>query len=138
MNVHNTEIIFLPIEVVIAIHDNEIRMHGGSYGIRDRGLLESAIETPKIGFGDSYLHNNLFEMASAYMYHIIKNHPFVDGNKRTGTASAFTFLEQNEAYLIPPNELVITLAEQVATSQLSKEGLAKYLEDLSSFGPEDL
>ena len=61
------EIKFLSLEMVLKIHANQIQRHGGSHGIRDQGLLESAIETPKIGFGDSYLHTGLFEMGAAYM-----------------------------------------------------------------------
>ena len=62
---------------------------------------------------------------------ICKNHPFVDGNKRTGSATAFTFLELNEVDLIFSKELVVEIALQVATSQLSKEGLAKWIKDLT-------
>lgn len=130
MIVGTAEIIFLSLEEVLTIHKDQIQRYGGSYGVRDEGLLLSAIETPRMGFGDSYLHNGIFEMGAAYMFHIIKNHPFVDGNKRTGTTCAFTFLEQNDVDAIVYPEYFEELAMRVATSQLSKEGLAKTFEDL--------
>jgi len=73
-----------------------IKTYGGSEGLRDAGLLHSAIAVPQASFGGNYLHAGLFEMAAAYLYHIVQNHPFVDGNKRTGAAAAIVFLAMND------------------------------------------
>ena len=79
--------------VVIAIHDEQIALHGGITGIRDEGLLSSALARPKqkANYGDS----SVFDLAAAYAYGIIRNHPFVDGNKRTGFLVAYVFLNIN-------------------------------------------
>jgi death-on-curing protein len=69
--------------------------YGGSPGIRDQGLLESAVAMPQSGMGGEYFHRDLYEMAAAYLFHIVKNHPFVDGNKRVGALAAFVFLRMN-------------------------------------------
>jgi death-on-curing protein len=87
--------IFLSIEDVLAIHANQLENYGESSGIRDIGLLESAIAMPRAGMGEEYFHKDIFDMASAYLFHIVKNHPFIDGNKRVGVVSAFVFLRLN-------------------------------------------
>ena len=74
---------FLTLEDVLQIHKDQIEAYGGIRGIRDQGLLESAVMMPQATFGGEYLHQNLFEMASAYAFHIAENQPFLDGNKRT-------------------------------------------------------
>lgn len=87
--------VFLSLENVLAIHEDQIARYGGGDGLRDVGLLESAIAMPRAGAGGQYFHADLFEMAAAYLFHIVKNHPFVDGNKRAGAMTAFTFLKLN-------------------------------------------
>ena len=76
--------IFLSLAEVLEIHRDQIERYGGDPGIRDLDLLQSALAIPAAGFGGQYLHNDLYEMAAAYLFHITQNHPFVDGNKRTG------------------------------------------------------
>ena len=66
--------------------------YGGLPGLRDEGLLESAVAQAVATFGGEYLHNDIFQMAAAYLFHIVQNHPFVDGNKRAGAAAAVVFL----------------------------------------------
>ncbi len=83
---------FLTLDEVIEIHRDMIERYGGSFGIRDEGLLESAVAMPQAGFGEQYLHADVFEMAAAYLFHIVRNHPFVDGNKRTGAWPRSPFL----------------------------------------------
>jgi death-on-curing protein len=73
---------FLDLLDVLEIHQSRIDAYGGASGIRELGLLESALAQPQSGFGDQYLHADIFEMAAAYLFHIVLNHPFVDGNKR--------------------------------------------------------
>lgn len=86
---------FLDVEDVIEIHEVQLAEFGGAGGIRDLGLLESALAQPMACIGGEFLHDSLFAMAAAYLFHIVMNHPFVDGNKRAGLASALTFLDVN-------------------------------------------
>jgi death-on-curing protein len=82
----NTDPIFLTVDEVLQIHAYQIQEFGGSDEILDVGLLESAIAQPRQSFGGAYLHPGLEDMAAAYLFHIVQNHPFADGNKRTGYA----------------------------------------------------
>lgn len=83
--------LFLTLDEVLGLHDDQIRLFGGSGGIRDLGLLQSAIGNVAATFGGRFLHETLFEMAAAYLYGICRNHPFIDGNKRTAADAALTF-----------------------------------------------
>lgn len=89
---------------ILEIHDDQIKRYGGITGIRDVGLLESALAMPASSFDGRYLHSDLFEIAAAYLFHITKNHPFVDGNKRVGAVAALVFLSLNDIE-IEVNEL---------------------------------
>jgi len=80
--------LFLSLDRVVKLHASLIETYGGSPGLRDAGLLNSAIAVSQASFGGELLHRDLFEMAAAYLYHIVENHPFIDGNKRTGAAAA--------------------------------------------------
>ncbi len=91
--------IFLTVEQVIDFHTNVINELGGSHGIRDMGLLISAIEMPKASMFGEYLHKSIYDKAAAYLFHIVCNHPFIDGNKRIGLVTALTFLEINDVIL---------------------------------------
>jgi death-on-curing protein len=86
---------FLTQEEVLRAHEAQIERFGGSSGIRDVGLLKSALAMPQASFGGVYLHGDHYAMAAAYLFHIVSNHPFVDGNKRTGMVAALTFLDMN-------------------------------------------
>ena len=87
---------FLAIEDVLPLHSFAIEDQGGDPGIRDRSLLESAVATPAQQFGGQYLHPDIPSMAAAYAFHICRNHPFVDGNKRAATAAMIAFLSDND------------------------------------------
>ncbi len=91
--------IFLSVEEVIDFHTEIINEFGGAHGIREMGLLISAIEMPKASMFGEFLHPTIYDQAAAYLYHIVCNHPFIDGNKRTGTVAALTFLEVNHVIL---------------------------------------
>ncbi len=122
---------FLDLEDVLLIHEEQLARFGGSAGVRDQGLLESAIATPRATFGGRFVHEDLFAMAAAYAFHIAENQPFVDGNKRTGILAAVVFLELN-GYVVeePPSrfyEVMIAVAER----QLDKVGLAEVLRGLA-------
>lgn len=77
---------FLNLLESLEIHQSRIELYGGTDGVRDLGLLQSALAQPSAGFDGEFLHKDLFEMAAAYLFHIVRNHPFVDGNKRTALA----------------------------------------------------
>lgn len=89
------ELLHLDAEAVIAIHGEVLAAHGGSPGLRDQGLLESAVAAPQASFGGELLIRDPVEVAAAYLFYLCRNHPFVDGNKRTALAAALVFLQQN-------------------------------------------
>jgi death-on-curing protein len=119
---------FLTVEDVKRLHKLSIARYGGSFGIRDQGLLSSAIQMPAQTFGGEYLHPSLASMAAAYLFHVCQNHAFLDGNKRAGLLACEAFLRLNG------HELTLTSAEaeattlQVAEGKLNKEDLAALLE----------
>jgi death-on-curing protein len=117
---------FLQVDDVLLIHADQVERYGGSNGVRDVPLLESAVGTPQAGFGGEYLHKDLFEMAAAYLFHLVKNHPFVDGNKRTGLAAALTFLDMNGLKLDAPRGSLYDLTIAVATRQADKAQVAEF------------
>ena len=86
---------FIPKQVILHFHEQLIELYDGTTGIRDEQLLESALEQPRSSFAGSFLHESIFEMAAAYGFHICKNHPFVDGNKRISLVAMDTFLQKN-------------------------------------------
>jgi len=109
------EPIFLGLDEIIEIHNDQIKRYGGLSGIRDIELLKSAITIPAACFGGDYLHKDIYEMASAYMFHIVRNHPFIDGNKRTGAVAAVIFLIMNGVDLsadeVAFEKMVLSVAE---------------------------
>lgn len=86
---------FLDLDEVLEIHALQLADFGGLEGVRDQGLLESALEQPRATAFGQFLHGDLFEMAAAYLFHVVKNHAFMDGNKRTALLSALVFLDIN-------------------------------------------
>ena len=118
---------FLDIDHTMRLHRNLIDTYGGSEGIRDVGLLHSAIAMPQASFGGEFLHRDLFEMAAAYLYHIVQNHPFIDGNKRTGAAAAIIFLSMNDMELIVEEETLVDLVLQVACGSVGKQEVASFM-----------
>jgi death-on-curing protein len=121
------EIRFLSVADVIQIHANTIRLEGGSPGLRDHGLLDAAVAMPRQQFGGAYLHEDLAAMAAAYIFHLVKNHSFVDGNKRCAVMAAFVFLDANGVTLgTPPKELE-AMIRQVAAGKLTKAGLIQWI-----------
>jgi death-on-curing protein len=90
-----TEPVFLGLDEVIEIHHDQIKRYGGHAGMGDVGILKSAIAMPSATFDGKYLHKDIYEMAAAYLFHIVRNHPFIDGNKRTGAVASVVFLILN-------------------------------------------
>jgi len=124
--------IFLSVEEVIQIHDDLVSEYGGLHGIRDMGLLVSAIEMPKTSMFGEYLHESLFDKAAAYLFHIVCNRAFLDGNKRTGIAVTLIFLNQN-GYVVKYNLAKLEeMVCKVAEGAFSKEEISKYLQSEDS------
>jgi len=118
--------LFLDLEEVLAIHHDQITRSGGTAGIRDLGLLQSALATPQAGVGMQYFHADLFEMAAAYLFHIVRNHPFVDGNKRTSVTAALVFLEMNGIEIRASDEALVKTVLADAEGKLQKGALAEF------------
>jgi death-on-curing protein len=121
------DIQFLDLEDVLMIHTDQISRYGGSGAVRDKGLLESAIAMPQVSFSGQMVHADLYEMAAAYLYHIVLSHPFVDGNKRTGLVCAIAFLELNRIHVKAHNTLIADFVLLVAQGLKAKEEIAAFL-----------
>jgi death-on-curing protein len=119
---------FVSIENVLAIHAQQLRLFGGAAGVRDLGLLESAAGSAAATFGGAFLNETLFDMAAAYLYGICRNHPFVDGNKRTATATALVFLELNGVWIEADEDEFYERVIGVAEGTVEKADIAFFLE----------
>ena len=120
---------FLTIDEIIEIHRNQIKLYGGSIGIRDLKLLESAVCMPQSGFENCYLHKDIYEMAAAYLFHIVQNHPFVDGNKRLGLVSALIFLMNNCVVCKYDNEELYKLTLETANGNKNKNEISEFFRE---------
>lgn len=118
---------FLDTEQALTIHAVQLRRYGGSAGVRDMGMLDSAVEMPRAGFGDQYLHEDIFQMAAAYVFHIVMNHPFIDGNKRAGFHAAVVFLDLNGWALTLDDDDAYDLVIGVCEGTVTKKALADAL-----------
>ena len=117
---------FLTLDDILESHLNQIDTYGGCHGIRDICLLESAIAQPEASFGCHYFHADIFEMAAAYLYHLVMNHPFVDGNKRVGLEAALIFLEINNENLNCSDEELVDLVLKTTAGQVGKREIAEF------------
>jgi len=126
------EPIFIDVDEIVDIHHDQIERYGGDPGIRDVGLLYSALSQPRASFGGQFLHEDLFAMAGAYLFHLVQNHPFVDGNKRVGTVAADVFLQLN-GIEIPAavEERLVEMTLAVASRQVDKAGVVQVLRELA-------
>ena len=114
------EPLFLTLDEVQEMHEQQVEFYGGSQGIRDLGALESAVAMPQASFGGEYLHPTIAAMAAAYLFHITQNHPFLDGNKRAGANAAITFLLLNDVEPTFDEDALVELVLGVAQGQISK------------------
>ena len=121
---------FLTLDDLLDLHALQIEKYGGAEGVRDLGLLESAIAQPQATFDGEYVHDELFLMAAAYLFHIARNHPFMDGNKRTGLMAALVFLDLNGIVLDRSSDELYNLTMAVAEGRMSKQRVAKKLRQL--------
>jgi len=124
------DIDFLTLAEVVEIHADQIKRYGGSDGVRDMSLLSSAAAMPYASFSGSFLHADIYEMAAAYAFHISRNHPFVDGNKRTALVSALVFLEMNGVSISDNQGELYDVMMSIASGHLNKAEFAKILREL--------
>ncbi|HPD46683.1 MAG TPA: type II toxin-antitoxin system death-on-curing family toxin [Anaerohalosphaeraceae bacterium] len=118
---------FLTVQDIVRIHDRLIREHGGDPNVRDEGLLLSAVAVPQAAFFGDYAHADPCEMAAAYLFHILMNHPFVDGNKRTAVAAAIVFLEMNGMTFTADNDTVVEFALELAQGKKTKAQTIEFI-----------
>jgi len=118
---------WLTVTMTVAIHDEQLAIHGGLAGMRDGALLESALDRPR----NKWVYENaeLPELAAAYGYGIAKNHPFVDGNKRTSLLAIYTFLGINGIDFIVAEADAAAMIFALAAGEVSEESLARWILD---------
>jgi death-on-curing protein len=119
--------LFLTLAEIIEIHADQFRRYGGQAGLRDLALLESALAQPEASFAGEWLHGDHYAMAAAYAYHLCQNHPFIDGNKRTGLAAALVFLELNGITALDPRGRLKNAMIRIASDKMSKDDFTKLL-----------
>ncbi len=117
---------FLSVEMVMQIHQRVIEEFGGDLGLRDRGLLESAVAMPQSTFGGSFLHVDLADKAAAYLFHLCANHAFIDGNKRVAVAAAEVFILANGCELSASDDELIEITLSVAQGLASKDEVIEF------------
>jgi death-on-curing protein len=123
---------YITFEYTLKIHDELVRQYGGRLGVLNEGLLKSALEMPKAQFDGKALHRTIFDKTAAYLFHLIQNHPFVDGNKRTASMIAMVFFASNfqGAFTIFENDyqdLILGVAQGV----VSKKEIARFFREHS-------
>ncbi len=126
------ERVFLDVQDVLLIHEEQLARYGGAAGVRDAALLDSAVATPRATFGGEFVHEDLFAMAAAYAFHIAQNQPFTDGNKRTGLLAALVFLDLNDMLVADPSGRLYDAMIAIAERRMDKAGLAALLRELAS------
>jgi death-on-curing protein len=117
--------------VILAVHADQIRAHGGSSGVRDKGLLDSAFSRPlnRLGYEPD---SDLCDLAASYGFGIRRNHPFIDGNKRVAFQAMYLFLGLNGLRIDAPEEEVVALMLALASGELNESELAGWLRDHTS------
>jgi death-on-curing protein len=121
------EPLFLTWDEVLAQHTEQLRRYGGTTGLRDEGLLRSALAQPEAQYAGQWLHPDLPAMAAAYAFHLAQNHPFIDGNKRIAAACALLFLALNDVRVVAPRGALAGIILDVASGKASKDDLAGWL-----------
>ena len=114
-------------EIIIAIHDEQLAIHGGASGLRDEGLLASALDRPRNKF--AYERAELPELAAAYAYGMARNHPFVDGNKRIAFMAMVVFLRLNGVQFAPEPAHATAIILALAAGEVSEESLTRWIRD---------
>lgn len=114
-------------QMIVAIHDEQLAIHGGASGLRDEGMLESALDRPKNKW--SYENADLAELAAAYAFGIARNHPFIDGNKRTSLLALYTFLGVNGIDFVVPEAEAAAMILSLAAGEVSEPSLVRWIRD---------
>lgn len=122
--------IHLSVEIVREIHTEMLAAFGGAPGVRDASLLESAVAAPRASFGGQSVFADLVDVAAAYLFYLCRNHPFVDGNKRTAMTAAIVFLRLNGIEPVADGDAWETLVLDVAASKLDREQTTRRLQVL--------
>jgi len=122
------EIAFLTLEDILALHEELIQRYGGTPGLRDAGLLEAALAMPQAGFGSQYFHEFPHEMAAAYLFHLARNHAFIDGNKRISLACAILFLKINHVSYSITEEEAAELTLGTASGNMDKSAVTAFFQ----------
>ena len=120
---------FLTFAEAIEIHDYQIEHFGGASGLRDIELLKSAIGMPSATYGGNFLHPSIYEMAAAYLFHLVENHPFVDGNKRVGAMAALIFLDLNGIDFNASDEEFTAMVLRVASGKMLKAEITLFFKE---------
>lgn len=121
--------LFLTLDEVLSIHAEQIRLFGGSSGIRDVGLLQPAMGSVEATFGGAFLHETMNSMAAGYLYGICRSRPFIDGNKRTAVGAALVFLELNGVEVDAGEDAFYDLVIGIAEGRVSKASVTVFLEE---------
>ena len=116
---------FIPNRIVPTIHSDLLQRYGGRPGLRDPGLLSSALAQPKMTIGGKFVHKTLFDKAAGYGYHVCKNHPFVDGNKRVAFVLMDIFLQKNGWEIVADEEKAYLMMMSLASGKLTKSQLSR-------------
>lgn len=117
---------FLPVDRIRQIHRDQVERYGGSHGVRDESGLASAVAQAEASFAGEFLHEFPFGMAAAYLFHLVQNHPFVDGNKRVGAMAAFVFLRLNGFVVTATEDDFEALVMATAQGQADKDQIAAF------------
>jgi death-on-curing protein len=125
---------FLTLAEVLEIHQDQIARYGGAPGIRDVDLLKSALAMPAATFGGRFLHAGPHEMAAAYLFHLVANHPFIDGNKRVGAVAALVFMDLNGLTVSASENDFAEVVLAVARGEMDKANVTVFLRRWSSQG----
>ncbi|TVR83623.1 MAG: type II toxin-antitoxin system death-on-curing family toxin [Rhodospirillales bacterium] len=127
------DVVWLERALVLALHERLLAVHGGPVGVRDEGLLDSALARPV--HLAAYGAPDLYALAAAYAAGIVRNHPFVDGNKRTAFMAAYVFLGRNGGRLIAPEHAATRAMQALAAGDLKEEEFARWLRDNTESRP---
>jgi death-on-curing protein len=125
-----SHLVHLTVDIVREIHDEAIKQFGGSLGLRDRALLESAVAAPQASFGGMSPFDDVIDVAAAYLFYLCSNHPFVDGNKRVALGACLVFLQINNKTPAPDSDVWETLTLAVAASMLDRTEVTERLRKL--------
>lgn len=118
---------FLSLSEVLLIHQDQIARYGGALGIRDMNLLKSALGMAPATFDGKFLHTDIYEMAASYLFHLVKNHPFMDGNKRVGAVGALVFLALNRIEFHATQDDFVEMVLAVAQGEMNKAQIAVFI-----------